>query len=153
MRVRRSRTANIHWNAPWWFLAVLLVFAAGCGRNTGKVSIGGDVSYDGQPVASGTIIFTPVEGTQGPSTGAGIEGGRYQVPAQKGPLAGGRYKVEITALRKTGKALPNMFDPNGQPLEDVEQFVPECYNTRSKLMVTVTAGANKADFSLFSSGE
>ena len=69
MRVRSSRTANIH----WLFLAVLLVFAAGCGRNTGKVSIGGDVSYDGQPVATGTIIFTPVEGTQGPSTGGGIE--------------------------------------------------------------------------------
>ena len=121
MRVRSSRTGNNHWG----FLAVLLVFAAGCGRNTGKVSIGGDVSYDGQPVASGTIIFTPVEGTQGPSTGGGIEAGRYQVPAQKGPLAGGRYKVEITALRKTGKSLPNMFDPKGQPLEAVEQFVPE----------------------------
>ena len=149
MRVRSSRTANIH----GWFLAVLLVVAAGCGRNTGKVSIGGDVSYDGQPVASGTIIFTPVEGTQGPSTGAGIEAGRYQVPTQKGPLAGGRYKVEITAMRKTGKALPNMFDPKGQSLEAVEQFVPECYNARSKLMVTVTPGANKADFPLRSSGE
>ena len=149
MPVRSSRTANIH----GWFLAVLLAFTVGCGRNTGKVSIGGDVSYDGQPVASGTIIFAPVEGTQGPSTGGGIEGGRYQVPAQKGPLAGGRYKVEITAMRKTGKALPNMFDPKGQSLEAVEQFVPECYNARSKLMVTVTPGANKADFPLRSSGE
>ena len=149
MRVRSSRTANIR----WLFLVVLLVVAAGCGRNTGKVSIGGDVSYDGQPVASGTIIFTPVEGTQGPSTGGGIEGGRYQVPAQKGPLAGGRYKVEITALRKTGKSLPNLLDPKGQSLEAIEQFVPECYNARSRLMVTVAPGANKADFPLRSSGE
>ena len=149
MRVRSSLTGNIH----GWFLAVLLVVAAGCGRNTGKVSIGGDVSYDGEPVASGTIVFMPVEGTQGPSTGGGIEAGRYQVPAQKGPLAGGRYKVEITAMRKTGKTLPNLFDPKGQPLEAVEQFVPESYNARSKLMVTVTPGANKADFPLRSSGE
>lgn len=149
MRAPSSRTANTH----GLFVAVLLVCAAGCGRNTGTVSIGGAVSYDGQPVASGTIIFMPVEGTQGPSTGSAIEAGRYQVPAQKGPLAGGRYKVEITALQKTGKTVPNMFDPNGQPLEAVEQFVPECYNARSKLMVTVTAGANKADFSLRSSGE
>ncbi|MFM8633657.1 MAG: hypothetical protein ACKOEX_02420 [Planctomycetia bacterium] len=129
---------------------MLVVFAAGCGRTTGQVSIGGDVSYDGQPVASGTIIFTPVEGTQGPATGAGIEGGRYRVPAQKGPVVGGRYKVEITALRKTGKTVPNSFDPNGQPLEFSEQFVPDRYNRRSTLVVTVTAGANKADFALSS---
>ena len=63
MQVRSSSTRNTH----WWFLAVLLVVAVGCGRNTGKVSIGGDVSYDGQPVASGTIIFTPVEGRSPPS--------------------------------------------------------------------------------------
>ncbi|MFM7291027.1 MAG: hypothetical protein ACKO6B_07330 [Planctomycetia bacterium] len=134
----------------WGGLAVFVGFAAGCGRTTGQVSIGGDVSYDGQPVASGTIIFTPVEGTQGPATGAGIEDGRYRVPAQKGPVVGGRYKVEITALRKTGRTVPNTFDPNGQPLKLSEQFVPDHYNTRSTLVVTVNPGANKADFALSS---
>lgn len=144
MRAACSRPAL---TAPF-FLAVLLGLAAGCGRDTGQVRIRGDVSFDGQPLARGTIVFTPVEGTPGPSTGARIERGRYDVPADKGPIVGGHYKVEITAVRTTGRTSPNAFDQGSSPLEVFEQFVPDTYNTRSTLRVIVKTGVNTADFAL-----
>lgn len=56
--------------------AGVLLVAAGCGGSSAVVS--GQVTYDGQPVENGAITFQPADG-RGPSTGAQITGGRYQV--------------------------------------------------------------------------
>jgi hypothetical protein len=147
MRPRSSRPSR---NTLWALLAVLLWFAVGCGRDSGQVRIRGDVSFDGQPLTAGTIILTPVEGTPGPSTGGRITDGRYDVPADKGPLVGGHYSVEITAVRNTGRTMPNKYEQTSPAVEVSEQFVPEVYNTRSTLRVIVTKGVNTANFALAS---
>ena len=135
---------------PRFLLAVVCV-VVGCGSDTGQVSIRGAVSYDGHPIDAGTIVFTPMEVTKGPSTGGRIKDGRYDVPADKGPVVGGHYRVEITALRKTGKTMANTSAEGPLTVELSEQFVPDRYNTHSTLRVVVTAGANTANFSLNSS--
>ncbi len=54
--------------------AVSVLLLSGCGDST---SVSGNVTYKGKPVESGAITFLPADG-KGPSSGARIEGGRYQ---------------------------------------------------------------------------
>lgn len=56
----------------------VLVVSAGCGRSIETASISGRVTFDGQPVANGTIAFLPVDG-KGPTAGAVIANGAYAV--------------------------------------------------------------------------
>jgi len=129
-------------------LAALVLALAGCGGH--KVHVWGEVSYDGKPVASGTIEFVPVDGTRGPSTGGMIVDGRYDVPAKVGPLPGGVYQVEIRAMRPTGETMPDPMNPNGPPIERKENYIPDVYNTRTTLKVTISSSSaeNQHDFRL-----
>ncbi|NLT16807.1 MAG: hypothetical protein GXY11_04190 [Clostridiales bacterium] len=85
-RVRDSR----------WVLSLLfagfLSAVAGCGGSPAVVS--GTVTYDGQPVGDGSILFQPVDG-KGASCGGPITGGRYQVETTPG-----KKLVEIIAVKK-----------------------------------------------------
>jgi len=124
-----------------------LLLVAGC-SSKGTAGLMGDVSYDGKPLPEGTIVFTPVDGATGPSTGGNIKDGHYDVPAEKGALPGASYKVEITSQAKTGKTIPNIMQPGGPPMELTEQFLPAVYNTQSTLRVKVAPGTNRFDFHL-----
>ena len=68
----------------------------------------------------------------------------------------GKFRVEITASRKTGKQIPDpaaMMDTsegNGM-IDQYEQYIPPRYNKRSELTVEVTDdGPNEFDFPLTS---
>ena len=65
-------------------------------------------------------------------------------------MDGGVYQVRITALRKSGKTAPNMFQPGGPPLELQENYIPAKYSQNSTLKVTVTreAASKGIDFDL-----
>lgn len=71
-------------------LSLLLLVAAGCGEVDGliRVEVSGTVLQEGQPVTSGSVIFTPDEGIKGPRVVTGIEKGQFQVPASRGPVVG-----------------------------------------------------------------
>lgn len=56
-------------------LAALASVLAGCGAAN---PVTGAVTYDGQPVAKGSITFVPADG-KGPSSGGAIENGRYSI--------------------------------------------------------------------------
>jgi len=55
---------------------MLLSAVIGCGEATS--SIGGKVTYKGQPVQNGSITFQPTDG-KGPSAGGTITAGEYRV--------------------------------------------------------------------------
>lgn len=54
----------------------LLLFAAGCGG--GRANVEGQVTFDGQPVEQGTIVFEPVDG-KGAAAGGTIQNGKYRL--------------------------------------------------------------------------
>ena len=81
-------------------------------------------------------------------TGGKITDGAYDVPADKGARPGTEYTVQITALRKTGKLVPNIFDANGPKMELDEQYIPARYNEETTLRVTTRSGENQFDFAL-----
>lgn len=122
-------------------LVLLAVCVAGCNAGRRLLPVSGSVSFDGKPIKKGTIEFIPVDGTSGPSFGGSIKEGRYEVAAARGARERGTYQVRITALKRTGKTMPNIFRPGGPPLEVEDNFIPPKYNRESTLKITITAEA------------
>ena len=130
-------------------LVLVAVVMAGCGGKQ-RMHAWGDVTFNGQPLPEGTIVFTPTDKTPGPSTGGSIKDGHYDVPAKGGPYAGEGYTVEITAIKESGKLIPNIFGKKLPPMMKLRQYIPAQYNKETTLKVTVSSSAseNKFDFQL-----
>jgi len=127
----------------------ILLLTAGCGDKTPGVHSWGNVSYQGESIETGEIVFTPIEGTPGPSTGGPIANGSYDIAKQVGPYAGGKYRVEITAYGR-----PRTYNPNvsfeGVSVTVPVQLLPAKYNRSSTLDVEISGSANEhqQDFDL-----
>jgi hypothetical protein len=127
----------------------------GCGGSPGpeRASIHGKVSFDGDPVSRGMIVFLPAEGTNGPSSGAEIKDGEYTIPEATGPVPGG-YRVEITATREEGnQTAPGVGGATGGPSgaftgPSVTMYIPTKYNRDTELQCDVSSGKNELDFEL-----
>ena len=130
---------------------IICLILAGCGSGS-KVRLAGEVTFEGQPLSKGTIVFTPVDTSAGPSTGADIVDGRYDIPSDVGVTPGTIYLVQITALGKSGKTIANPFDPKGPKLELDANYLPASYNTNSKLKLKVVGGNKQIDFPLNKDG-
>ena len=132
--------------------APCLALLSGCGGVEGRGTVKGTVRFDGEPIAEGSIQFSPTGGNKGPAAGATIENGEYFIPAEKGPPVG-LNRVEIRAVRKTGRKVtpPQTFGGPPQPVDELVQFIPPQYNEQSTLEKDVAAGQNVFDFDLESS--
>ena len=120
----------------------LMLCVAGCGHSDGLVQIGGGVTYDGQPVKSGTISFLPPDGN-GPTAAAIIADGKYSVK-----VAPGKKQVQdrgFQGRRPTTLCPERSHQPDGR---HPEQILPERYNAKSKLACEITAGTHVYDFTL-----
>ncbi len=118
---------------------------SGCGNSGNHATIHGNVTLDGQPLAAGAIRFIPAPGTAGVLTGADIKDGQYEIAIAKGPAIG-RNRVEIQAMRGTGKMIHDKMLPSDQMAEVFESAVAPRFNTASTLEVSVEPGDNQADF-------
>ena len=104
---------------------------------------------EGQPLKEGPISFFPQLDTKGPTAGASIVDGKFTINAKKGPLPG-KFHVQITATRLTGRKIPAPPPGCGYTCE-IEQYLPARYNTKSELEAEVTEdGPNRFEFDLSS---
>jgi hypothetical protein len=104
------------------------------------------VAVDGAPLPEGTISFTPLPGTASPTAGAPIKDGEFSVPQDKG-LRAGSFRVEIRAIRPTGKT--KYDDVSGGVITLKEQYIAPRYNTNSELVAEIVAGEhNRLEFKL-----
>jgi hypothetical protein len=128
-----------------WALIACLI--AGCGSAASTMRVWGDVSYENLATKDGNIEFIPIEGTPGPNVGGVIKDGSYEIPAEKGPLREGVYRVEIKAFVDTGVVSAG---PRGKNLPQRKPIFPPEYNIRSTLRVQISARAadNQFDFHL-----
>lgn len=117
-------------------LVVVITAFSGCNSGSSLMRAWGEISYDGKAIEEGEIIFFPIEGTLGPSTGGPIKNGSYDIPAKTGLVSNGTYRIEITGLRKV-KYIPG--GSGGGPLTEVMQnFLPDIYNKKSNLILKVS---------------
>lgn len=146
MRISRrpTVTAGRSCRLPAAAMVTAAVFmASGCGSGgPTTVPVTGNVSFEGQPVATGEIIFRAIDG-QSPSAAGPIHSGHYSLR-----VTPGLKRVAIIATRETA---PPKVGPDG-PGEGGSfgvMYVPARYNTRSELTASVTAdGENLFDFAL-----
>ena len=140
----RSKTPKSRW--AYGLILAGLVFCWGCG--SGLVSVEGQVTWQGQPVEEGTIVFEPVDG-QGPSAGGKIQNGQYRLSGESAVQPGEKI-VRITAARKTGRKIEaGPPSPPGSWVEEVESYIPAEYNSQSKLRCTIPPGkSSRQDFAL-----
>lgn len=129
-------------------LAAVIVAMPGCGnQGANQASVSGTVTLDGKPIEEGSIMLTPIEGTQGSVTGGTIKNGHYELTGKAGAAIGWN-RVEIRAVRKTGKMIQKPFSPPGQTIPEKVEAIPPRYNSQSTLKVEIKSGDNTADFAL-----
>jgi hypothetical protein len=131
-----------------WFTvsgAFLVLLLTGCGPADRSVS--GTVTFQGQPLDTGTIQFYQTGASSVVSAGATINGGKYEIPNDHG-LKPGTYLVRITSPEVGGAANAKATFEKPFPA-GLRERIPAKYNTQSKLTVDVRAGEkSRFDFTL-----
>lgn len=108
---------------------------SGCSKPTGpqEFRVQGAVTFDGQPVETGRILFRQTDGAQKAFSGE-IKNGSYSLNAEPGQM-----RVEILASRP----IPGKFDnSNGTPEPVGEMYIPKKYNDQSELTAKVDGSGN-----------
>jgi hypothetical protein len=127
-----------------WLLRVVIVCVgvAGCQRSD-RVTSTGTVTYDGQPVTTGMIVFRPLDRGTAPEA-APISAGRFTI---SGGL--GKRRVEIRGTRQIDESTLPKTMPRLEGVPLYEDYIPSAYNAESTLEVEVAAaGRNVFDFDL-----
>lgn len=104
----------------------------GCKKSEPKFPFDGEVTLDGQPLDSVTLILTPKG--KGQAVAASVVGGTFTVPATNGPTAGD-YSVRINPLDGNDSPEIHVRAANSSKKK---RLVPMKYQTDGKLSVTVT---------------
>ena len=114
----------------------------GCGSSDPRLPISGSVQLDGQPLAAGTIEFSPVG--PGGQAGGSITAGRFAISASRG-LPPGNYLVRIMASGSGPATVPQgPPGPESMKRPAAAEEIPAKYNTQSELAVTVAAGTDNS---------
>jgi len=125
------------------FCVLCCAAMAGCGEKSNRGTVSGNVTLDGQPIASGTIRFVPSDGGTATSE-AMIADGKYSVS-----VPAGEKRVSISSSKVVGKR--KAYDtPESPTMDIVQEAVPARYNAQSELKLTVQAGSQQKDFELTS---
>jgi hypothetical protein len=128
-----------------------LWLAVGCSPADGlnRQAMSGTVTVDGQPLASGAILFEPQTERSGTAVGATIRHGRFVISRDQGAVPG-TYRVRVYA--SSGKqALPTKGQTERTPRPMVERL-PARYNAQTELRAEVIVRRdNKYVFDLSSS--
>ncbi|QDU29758.1 hypothetical protein ETAA8_48730 [Anatilimnocola aggregata] len=131
--------------ASWGLGLILLGSFLGCGSSATTVQ--GTVTFDGQPVEQGMIVFEPADGA-GPVAGGPIQNGEYQIGSESN-IAPGNMIVRIRAMRATGKKIPaGPPAPDGTMVDEIQQYIPHVYNDSSNLSAQVEEGSITQNFDL-----
>ncbi len=129
----------------------------GCGQSRPEMaSVGGKITYQGNPVATGRIVFHPVDGRR-PAMAAINEDGTYQLTTfdTKDGAMVGEHVVTIKSTRTVGGAPVDEFSeapPDAAAVEPpkLQWLVPEKYSRKdtTPLKATVKDGKNVINFDL-----
>ena len=122
----------------------------GCGQGGKRCSLKGTVRFAGELLPDGDIRLDPIQNPKAARASAHIENGQFEIPRKAGMLAGS-YRVSAWAVRPTGRKVVSHETLHGQKIERVaeeEQYIPEHYNRRSQLHITLEPGENTKELNL-----
>lgn len=117
----------------------------GCSKKSEQFEIRGQVTYQGQPIADGKILFMPIDESR-PQAIAKIVDGEY-VTASPGGVFVGEYKVQVFGYRGNGK-IQDLGELYGGKQEQQVQYVPAKFNQETELTVDISSEESEYDFEL-----
>ena len=114
-----------------YLAAACLLAALGCSSDQ-DFHLEGDITYQGQPIPAGEIIFAPdtSQGNRGPGCMARIANGRYETARGKGHV-GGPYVLTINAF--DGHSDPKNMLPDGHALFSNRQLTVDLPKKSSEM--------------------
>lgn len=112
-------------------VACVAMLLSGCGGDDGPAMspVMGTVTFDGQPVKDGDILFVSDNPAFGSDAGKIVDG-KFSLMAKHG-----KVKIKIMASREL--AGPAKKGAMGEELKPTEQFIPPCYNDSTNLTADV----------------
>ena len=124
--------------------SLIAISTIGCGGSGANVS--GTVTFDGRPIANGTITFQPTEDSslQNPIQ-ARINDGSFSIESHQ-MLLPGKYEVAIRAERVAGQVQSD--EGSTEMVDRIEQFIPVIYNSKTMLTAQVDGDVENLQFEL-----
>jgi hypothetical protein len=127
----------------WWMVALACFIASawGCSGGDGRLAVSGTVTVDGKPLEAGAISFAPEPGSDANTAGGVVKQGKFDLPSSAG-LKPGKYRVNVTAMRKTGRVVQ---DPMAGA---IPEQVPIEFNETGSLSAVVQADNRPLEITL-----
>lgn len=138
------RTACVGWALSLSWVVAAACFS-GCGdKGPDRAIVSGTVTYKGEPISDGTILFTPMATSRAPSAGASIVDGNYKIDGHGG-VPVGMHRINIEAYRNVSSTLrPGQPEPRNYSDGKVrQQYLPKTYNASSQLQITIEPGSRE----------
>lgn len=133
--------------AAWLTVLLLLAASTGCGEKTDAVPVAGKVSYKGEPLKNGTVMFIP-DGGGTAATGEIQPDGTFKLTTfrKDDGAVPGDYTVVVQVFPdpESGGGLPGMEFGSEKPP------IPERYMdaTQTDLKATIGSSDNNLDLQL-----
>lgn len=132
------------------FVLSLTLTLTGCGsgETIPRAVVSGTVTFDGEPVNEGVIMFIPVVGVKGAPVQLNIVNGKYDSATDAGDKRGvviGMNEVRIMATRPSGKKVKS---PDNEMIDEIVQYIPAKYNEKTELQQEIKSGKHEHNFDL-----
>jgi len=119
-------------------LGSAVVLMGGC-TSSPNGTLDGEVTLDGAALKEGVVRFVPTGGKGATST-APIKDGSFHAS-----LNAGEYDVQFSSPKVIGK---RRMMPDSPEVDDVSELIPDKYNAKSDLKVTIQQGTQAKRFEL-----
>jgi len=118
-----------------WVIGLGLLSGVACGcSNRGHDELTGEVTLDDQPLRQGSMLLVPVDRAKGTPAGGEIQDGRFSLTGKQAPRIGA-YKVEIRAMRKSGRKVQKEMGKPGELEDEIVEAVAPRFNSATRLHV------------------
>ena len=115
----------------------------GCDGKPSTYPVSGTVTFDGDPLPDGDILFVDADNKVGPDAGK-IKDGKFECKAKAGKK---NVQIRATRLEKPKGGATGAMGETELPVD----YIPEKYNIKTELQADVTSGGpNKYEFKLLS---
>lgn len=123
----------------------LVLACVSCTSESGRLEVWGEVTFDGQKIDKGSILFIPLDG-KSIKTGGPIADGRYEISAEKGPVPG-KHRVLCFWEKATGKTYVDRDSGDTYPVRK-EGLPAKFQSDSSPLEIDFHSGEKTYDFHL-----
>ena len=134
---------------PFGIVALAAAVALPACHDSGAAAeiVFGEVRCGGQPVDTGEVRLVPIQGTLGWVSSSRILDGVYRIDA-RGGVPVGTYRVEVDALRKTGRKMTETFNAEKIHVDQTKPVGLKSYRDESSPLTLTVPTENEGRYDI-----